>query len=168
MKKIKSLNIAILTVSDSRNETTDKSGNILKKKINNSVHKVFEKKICKDEKKEIESILKKWLKENKLNVIIATGGTGLTRRDITPEVFKKFFEKEIPGFGEMFRFLSYKKIKTSSLQSRACAGKSKGKYLFLIPGSPSACKDAWDEIIKFQLNSSYKPCNLVEILTKIK
>jgi len=168
MKKIKSLNIAILTVSDSRNETTDKSGNILKKKINNSVHKVFEKKICKDEKKEIESILKKWLKENKLNVIIATGGTGLTRRDITPEVFKKFFEKEIPGFGEMFRFLSYKKIKTSSLQSRACAGISKGKYLFLIPGSPSACSDAWDEIIKFQLNSSYKPCNLVEILTKIK
>ena len=164
MKKIKSLNIAILTVSDSRNETTDKSGNILKKKINNSVHKVFEKKICKDEKKEIESILKKWLKENKLNVIIATGGTGLTRRDIKPEVF----EKEIPGFGEMFRFLSYKKIKTSSLQSRACAGIAKGKYLFLIPGSPSACKDAWDEIIKFQLNSSYKPCNLVEILTKIK
>ena len=127
MKKIKSLNIAILTVSDSRIETTDKSGNILKKKINNSVHKVFEKKIFKDEKKEIESILKKWLKENKLNVIIATGGTGLTRRDITPEVFKKFFEKEIPGFGEMFRFLSYKKIKTSSLQSRACAGLSKGK-----------------------------------------
>jgi len=168
MKKIKSLNIAILTVSDSRNETTDKSGNVLKKKINNSVHEVFAKKICKDEKKEIETILKKWLKENKLNVIIATGGTGLTRRDITPEVFKKFFEKEIPGFGEMFRFLSYKKIKTSSLQSRACAGISKGKYLFLIPGSPSACKDAWDKIIKFQLNSSYKPCNLVEILTKIK
>ena len=168
MKKIKSLNIAILTISDSRNEKTDKSGIILEKKINNSVHKVFEKKICKDEKKEIELILKNWLKQDDLNIIIASGGTGLTRRDISPEVFKKFFEKEIPGFGEMFRFLSYKKIKTSSLQSRACAGISKGKYLFLLPGSPSACKDAWDQIIKHQLNSSFKPCNLVEILPKIK
>lgn len=168
MKKIKSLNIAILTVSDSRNETTDKSGNILKKKINNSVHKVFEKKICKDEKKEIELTLKHWLKQDDLNVIIASGGTGLTRRDISPEVFKKFFEKEIPGFGEMFRFLSYKKIKTSTLQTRACAGTSKGKYLFLLPGSPSACKDAWDQIIRHQLDSSFKPCNLVEILPKIK
>ena len=168
MKKIKSLNIAILTISDSRNEKTDKSGNILKKKINNSVHKIFEKKICKDEKKEIELTLKHWLKQDDLNVIIASGGTGLTRRDISPEVFKKFFEKEIPGFGEMFRFLSYKKIKTSSLQSRACAGTSKGKYLFLLPGSPSACKDAWDQIIRHQLDSSFKPCNLVEILPKIK
>ena len=168
MKKIKSLNIAILTISDSRNEKTDKSGIILEKRINNSVHKVFEKRICKDEKKEIELILKNWLKQVDLNIIIASGGTGLTRRDISPEVFKKFFEKEIPGFGEMFRFLSYKKIKTSTLQSRACAGISKGKYLFLLPGSPSACKDAWDQIIKHQLNSSFKPCNLVEILPKIK
>ena len=168
MKKIKSLNIAILTISDSRNEKTDKSGNILKKKINSSVHKVFEKKICKDEKKEIELTLKHWLKQDDLNVIIASGGTGLTRRDISPEVFKKFFEKEIPGFGEMFRFLSYKKIKTSTLQTRACAGTSKGKYLFLLPGSPSACKDAWDQIIRHQLDSSFKPCNLVEILPKIK
>ena len=132
------------------------------------MHKVFEKKICKDEKKEIELTLKHWLKQDDLNVIIASGGTGLTRRDISPEVFKKFFEKEIPGFGEMFRFLSYKKIKTSTLQSRACAGTSKGKYLFLLPGSPSACKDAWDQIIRHQLDSSFKPCNLVEILPKIK
>ena len=168
MKKIKSLNIAILTISDTRKEVTDKSGNILKQRIDNSIHKVFEKKICKDEKREIEFILKNWLKKEDVNVIIATGGTGLTRRDIGPEIFKKFFEKEIPGFGEMFRFLSYKKIKTSALQSRACAGISKGKYLFLLPGSPSACKDGWDQIIKFQLNSSYKPCNLVEILPKIK
>lgn len=168
MKKIKSLNIAILTISDTRKEVTDKSGNILKQRIDNSIHKVFEKKICKDEKREIEFILKNWLKKEDVNVIIATGGTGLTRRDIAPEIFKKFFEKEIPGFGEMFRFLSYKKIKTSALQSRACAGISKGKYLFLLPGSPSACKDGWDQIIKFQLNPSYKPCNLVEILPKIK
>ena len=101
-------------------------------------------------------------------MIIATGGTGLTKRDITPEVFKFFFEKDIPGFGEIFRILSYKKIKTSSLQSRACAGISNGKYLFSLPGSPSACNDAWDLIMKYQLDSSFKPCNLVEIIPKLK
>ena len=167
MKK-KKLNIAILTVSDTRNEKTDKSGELLKKKIQNSHHVLFEKKICKDKKKKIEKIINNWLKQNKLNVIIATGGTGLTKRDITPDIFKKIFEKDIPGFGEMFRTLSYKKIKTSSLQSRACAGISNGKILFSLPGSPSACKDAWDQIIKYQLDSSFKPCNLVEILPKIK
>ena len=116
----------------------------------------------------IKNILNIWLKKNNINVIIATGGTGLTKRDITPEVFKSFFEKEIPGFGEVFRMLSYKKIKTSTLQSRACAGISNGKYLFSLPGSPSACKDAWDEIIKYQLDSDFKPCNLVTIIPKLK
>ena len=116
----------------------------------------------------LKNILNIWLKKNNINVIIATGGTGLTKRDITPEVFKSFFEKEIPGFGEVFRMLSYKKIKTSTLQSRTCAGISNGKYLFSLPGSPSACKDAWDEIIKYQLDSAFKPCNLVEILPKLK
>ena len=168
MKKKQSLNIAILTVSDTRNEKSDKSGKVLNDKINKSNHKVIEKIICKDEKKEIERILKLWLKNNKLHVIIATGGTGLTKRDITPDIFKKFFKKEMPGFGEIFRMLSYKKIKTSTLQSRACAGISNGKYLFSLPGSPSACKDAWDQIIKYQLSSTYKPCNLVEILPKLK
>ena len=163
----KKLNIVVLTVSDSRNTKTDKSGEVLKSKILNSHHNLFEKKICKDNKIEIKNILNIWLKKNNINVIIATGGTGLTKRDITPEVFKSFFEKEIPGFGEVFRMLSYKKIKTSTLQSRACAGISNGKYLFSLPGSPSACKDAWDEIIKYQLDSSFKPCNLVEILTKL-
>ena len=128
----------------------------------------FEKKICKDKKIEIKNILNAWLKKKNINVIIATGGTGLTKRDITPEVFKSFFEKDIPGFGEIFRMLSYKKIKTSTIQSRACAGISNGKYLFSLPGSPSACKDAWDEIIKYQLDSDFKPCNLVEILPKLK
>ena len=163
----KKLNIAVLTVSDSRNSKTDKSGRLLEKKILNSHHNLFEKKICKDSKVEIKKILKSWLKKRNIDVIIATGGTGLTKRDITPEVFKSFFEKDIPGFGEIFRMLSYKKIKTSTIQSRSCAGISNGKYLFSLPGSPSACKDAWDEIIKYQLDSSFKPCNLVEILPKL-
>ena len=164
----KKLNIAVLTVSDSRNSKTDKSGKLLEKKILNSHHNLFEKKICKDSKIEIKKILKSWLKKRNIDVIIATGGTGLTKRDITPEVFKSFFEKDIPGFGEVFRMLSYKKIKTSTIQSRACAGISNGKYLFSLPGSPSACKDAWDEIIKYQLDSAFKPRNLVEILPKLK
>ena len=109
----KKLNIAVLTVSDSRNSKTDKSGKLLEKKILNSHHNLFEKKICKDNKIEIKKILKTWLKKRNIDVIIATGGTGLTKRDITPEVFKSFFEKDIPGFGEIFRMLSYKKIKTS-------------------------------------------------------
>jgi len=164
----KKLNIVVLTVSDSRNPKTDKSGEILKSKILDSHHNLFEKKICKDNKIEIKNILNVWLKKKNINVIIATGGTGLTKRDITPEVFKSFFEKDIPGFGEVFRMLSYKKIKTSTIQSRTCAGISNGKYLFSLPGSPSACKDAWDEIIKYQLDSTFKPCNLVEILPKLK
>ena len=164
----KKLNIAVLTVSDSRNSKTDKSGKLLEKKILNSHHNLFEKKICKDSKIEIKKILKSWLKKRNIDVIIATGGTGLTKRDITPEVFKSFFDKEIPGFGEIFRILSYKKIKTSTIQSRSCAGISNGKYLFSLPGSPSACKDAWDKIIKYQLDSSFKPCNLVTILPELQ
>ena len=144
----KKLNIAILTVSDTRNLKTDKSGKLLKDKVLNSQHNLFEKKICKDNKNEIKKILKTWLSNKNLNVIIATGGTGLTKKDITPEVFKSCFEKDIPGFGEIFRLISFKKIKTSTIQSRACAGVSNGKYLFSLHGSPSACKDAWDEIIK--------------------
>ena len=164
----KKLNIVILTVSDTRNPKTDKSGEVLKNKILDSHHNLFEKKICKDNKMEIKNILNVWLKKNNINVIIATGGTGLTKKDITPEVFKSFFDKDIPGFGEVFRMLSYKKIKTSTIQSRACAGISNGKYLFSLPGSPSACKDAWDNIIKYQLDSTFKPCNLVQILPKLK
>ena len=166
MKK-KKLNIALLTVSDTRNSKTDKSGELLKKKIMSSHHNLFEKKICKDSVIEIKKVINEWLKIKKINVIIATGGTGLTKRDVTPEAFKFFFEKDIPGFGEIFRMISYKKIKTSTIQSRTCAGISKGKFLFSLPGSPGACKDAWDEIIKYQLDSSFKPCNLVEILPKL-
>ena len=122
----------------------------------------------KDSVIEIKKVINGWLKIKKINVIIATGGTGLTKRDVTPEAFKFFFEKDIPGFGEIFRMISYKKIKTSTIQSRTCAGISKGKFLFSLPGSPGACKDAWDEIIKYQLDSSFKPCNLVTILPELQ
>ena len=161
------VNIALLTVTDTRTFENDKSGKILVEKIKEQNHKLIDRKIVKDEKKEIKKILLDWIKKDDLDVIITTGGTGLTKRDITPEVFKSFFEKDIPGFGEIFRMLSYKKIKTSTIQSRSCAGISNGKYLFSLPGSPSACKDAWDKIIKYQLDSSFKPCNLVEILPKL-
>ena len=162
------VNIALLTVTDTRTIDTDKSGAILVKKIKEQNHKLVDRKIVKDEKEKIKKVLSDWLKNSELDVIITTGGTGLTKKDITPEVFKFFFEKDIPGFGETFRMLSYKKIKTATIQSRACAGISNGKYLFSLPGSPSACKDAWDKIIKYQLDSSFKPCNLVEILPKLK
>mgnify|MGYP000956554116 CR=1 FL=1 len=162
------VNIALLTVTDTRTIDTDKSGAILIKKINEQKHKLIDRKLVKDEKNLIKKILTEWIKQDNIDVIITTGGTGLTGRDITPEAIKEISDKEIPGFGELFRMLSYKKIKTSSLQSRACAGISNGKYLFSLPGSPSACKDAWDQIIKFQLDSNYKPCNLVKILPKIK
>ena len=124
----------------------------------------MEKQMSDDQ---IKNILKTWLKKKNIDVIIATGGTGLTKRDITPEVFKSFFEKDIPGFGEIFRMLSYKKIKTSTLQSRACAGISNGKYLFSLPGSPSACKDAWDEILQYQLDIRHGPCNFIEIMPRL-
>ena len=164
----KKLNIAILTVSDTRNSKTDKSGELLKNKILNSHHNLFEKKICKDNKIEIKKILKDWLKKKNIDVIIATGGTGLTGRDITPEAIKEIADKEIPGFGELFRSLSYEKIKTSSLQSRSLAGVANSTFIFVLPGSPDACITAWEEIIQHQLNSDTKPCNLVMLIPRLK
>ena len=161
------VNIALLTVTDTRTFDNDKSGAILVDKIKEANHVLFDRKICKDNKNEIVLILKEWINKDDIDVVITTGGTGLTGRDITPEAIEEIADKHIPGFGEIFRMLSYKKIKTSTIQSRACAGISNGKYLFSLPGSPSACKDAWDKIIKYQLDSSFKPCNLVEILPKL-
>ena len=167
-KKFISLNISIAVVSDSRNEKTDKSGIILEKKIVNSGHKIHSKIFIKDDEKKIIKYLDQSVKDKKIDVIITTGGTGLTGRDSTPEAVKKIISKEIEGFGELFRMLSYKKIGTSSLQSRALAGIKNRKFIFAIPGSPSACKDAWDFILKFQLDSRFKPCNLVELLDRLQ
>ena len=163
-----SLNISIVIVSDSRNESSDKSGKVLVSRILDAGHKLIEKKIIRDEPKDIESFLTQSIRNRKCNVILLSGGTGLTGRDSTPEVVKRLLTKEIPGFGEIFRYISFKKIGTSSLQSRAIGGLAHSTFIFALPGSPSACKDAWDEILKFQLDSRTKPCNLVELLPRLK
>ena len=166
--KFISLNISIYVISDTRNERSDRSGKVLESHISKSGHKVMEKKFLKDEKILIEKELRKSIKDKAINVIILTGGTGLTGRDSTPEAVNQVIEKEIPGFGEIFRYISYKKIGTSSLQSRALGGLAKDKFIFALPGSPSACKDAWENILKYQLDSTVKPCNLVELIPRLQ
>jgi len=162
------LELAILTVSDTRTETDDKSGKLLHRLATKAGHKVVATAIVKDEKTAIGEVLTKWLATKNINVIIATGGTGFTARDITPDVFATFYEKEIIGFGELFRNLSYRKIGASTIQSRASGGVAKGKYLFCLPGSPSACSDAWNDILEPQLNIQTKPCNLASLMERLK
>ena len=162
------VNIALLTVTDTRTIDTDKSGAILVKKINEQNHKLIDRKIVKDEKEEIKKILSEWTKKDNIDVIITTGGTGLTGRDITPEALKEISDKEIPGFGELFRELSYKTVGTSAMQSRACAVLAKEKYIFALPGSSGGVTDAWDGILKYQLDINHKPCNFVELFPRLK
>ena len=162
------VNIALLTVTDTRTFENDKSGGILVKKIEEANHNLADRKICKDNKEDIKSILNEWLKEKDIDVIITTGGTGLTGRDITPEALNEIAEKHIPGFGEMFRYVSIKSVGTSSIQSRACAVLAKGKYVFALPGSSGGVTDAWDEILKYQLDINHKPCNFVELFPRLK
>ena len=162
------VNIALLTVTDTRTLKTDRSGNILSKKIKKAKHNLIDRKICKDSKKEIKTILKDWLKKKKVDIIITTGGTGLTGRDITPEALEDIADKHIPGFGEVFRFVSLKTVGTSSIQSRACAVLAKGKYIFALPGSSGGVTDAWDKILVHQLNINHKPCNFVELFPRLK
>ena len=166
-RKFLPVSIALLTVSDTRVFENDKSGNLLAKKIEQSGHILFDRKIVKDEVLDIQQISKKWIKNSNVEVIISTGGTGLTGRDISPEAFRELFDKEVEGFGELFRFLSFKKIGTSTIQSRALAGVSNGTYIFILPGSPSACIDAWSEILVHQLDYRHKPCNFVEIMPRL-
>ena len=162
------VNIALLTVTDTRTFDNDKSGTILVEKIKASNHKLLDRKICKDNKDEIVVILKDWLQNDKLDVIITTGGTGLTGRDITPEALNEIADKHIPGFGEVFRNISLKTVGTSAIQSRACAVLSNGKYVFALPGSSGGVIDAWDGILKHQLDINHKPCNFVELLPRLK
>tara|TARA_B100000029_G_scaffold504862_1_gene584515 strand:- start:313 stop:813 length:501 start_codon:yes stop_codon:yes gene_type:complete len=162
------VNIALLTVTDTRTIETDKSGAILVNKIKESNHNLIDRKIVKDEKNKIKKIILDWIKKDNLDVIITTGGTGLTGRDITPEAIKEITDKEIPGFGELFRELSYKTIGTSAMQSRACAALANGKYIFALPGSSGGVIDAWDKILKFQLDINHKPCNFVELFPRLK
>ena len=162
------VNIALLTVTDTRTLKTDKSGNILVKKINKAGHNLVEREICKDSKKDIKKILKIWTKNKKIDVIITTGGTGLTGRDITPEAIDEIADKKIPGFGEIFRYISLSTVGTSSIQSRACAVLANGKYVFALPGSSGGVTDAWDKILVHQLNIKHKPCNFVELFPRLK
>ena len=162
------VNIALLTVTDTRNFDNDKSGAILVSKIEMANHYLFDRKICKDNKDDILKILKDWISKKEIDVIITTGGTGLTGRDITPEAINEIADKHIPGFGEIFRNISLKTVGTSAIQSRACAALSNGKYIFALPGSSGGVTDAWDGILKYQLDINHKPCNFVELFPRLK
>jgi molybdenum cofactor biosynthesis protein B len=162
------VNIALLTVTDTRTLKTDKSGKILVEKISKAKHNLVGRKICIDSKKEIKKILKDWIKKKNIDVIITTGGTGLTGRDITPEALDDIADKHIPGFGEVFRTVSLQTVGTSSIQSRACAILANGKYIFALPGSSGGVTDAWDKILVHQLDINHKPCNFVELFPRLK
>ena len=161
------VNIALLTVSDTREEAQDRSGRTLAELATAAGHRVVARRILRDEKDEITAQLKVWIADPEIDVVIATGGTGVTGRDVTPEAFYSVYEKEIPGFGELFRWQSYEKIGTSTIQSRATAGVAGGTYLFALPGSPSACRDAWEGILVHQLDNRFRPCNFVELMPRL-
>ena len=162
------LHIAILTVSDTRTLADDKSGQTLQDRITAAGHTVVDRQIAKDDIAKIRRIVEAWSKRPDIDVIISTGGTGLTGRDVTIEAMRPLFEKEIEGFSTLFHMISFPKIGTSTVQSRATAGVMKGKYIFCLPGSPGACKDAWDEILKYQLDYRHPPCNFVEIMPRLE
>jgi len=160
--------IAVMTVSDSRTLDTDTSGQTLVDRIEATGHVVADRAIVKDDTDLIATRLRAWIDDADVDAVIATGGTGVTGRDVTPEAFQEVMDKEIPGFGELFRWISYQKIKTSTIQSRAMAVVAGGTYLFAVPGSTGACKDAWDEILVHQLDARHKPCNFVELMPRLK
>lgn len=162
------IRIAIMTVSDSRHSGDDESGKLLVDRLETAGHKLGDKSIVKDEVPEIVAQLRTWIDDSAIDAIISTGGTGLTGRDVTPEAFRSVFEKEIDGFSSVFHMVSFETVATSTMQSRACAGIAGGTLLFAVPGSPGACKDAWDGIFKFQLDSRHRPCNFVEILPRLE
>jgi molybdenum cofactor biosynthesis protein B len=166
--KFVSINIGLLTISDSRIENNDKSGNLLKERIEKFGHVVLKKTIIPDDIQQIKKTLTELSKNSSIDVIITTGGTGLTGRDSTPEVILALSDKIIDGFGELFRQLSYKKIGTSTIQSRAIAAIINHTYVFSLPGSPGACKDGWDDILQYQLDIRHKPCNFIEIMPRLK
>ena len=161
------VNIVVLTVSDTRTLKDDKSGNVLVDRINGAGHNIFDRDIVKDDVSDIVEKLKNYIRDKNIDVVISTGGTGVTGRDVTPEAFQNVYEKTIPGFGELFRVLSFDKIGTSTIQSRATAGVANGTYLFALPGSPGACRDAWDDILVHQLDYRFKPCNFVELMPRL-
>ena len=162
------VNIAVLTVSDTRTLADDRSGDALAERIGKAGHRVAARAIEKDDAGAIERYLRGWIADREIDVVITTGGTGITGRDVTPEAFDRVLEKRIEGFGELFRMLSYQKIGTSTMQSRALGGVAGGTYLFALPGSTGAVKDAWDDILVFQLDNRFRPCNLVELMPRLQ
>ena len=162
------LGIAVLTVSDSRNLAEDRSGQVLADRISAGGHHLADRKILPDERAEIAAQLKEWSKNPAIDVVISTGGTGLTGRDVTVEAHRDVYEKEIDAFGTIFTMISMQKIGTSAVQSRACGGVANGTYMFALPGSPGACKDGWDEILAPQLDYRHGPCNFVEIMPRLE
>ena len=159
--------IAIMTVSDTRDASTDKSGDTLAGRIADAGHVLAARKIVTDDADKIASQLRAWIDDPAVDAVITTGGTGLTGRDVTVEAMRPLFEKEIDGFSAIFHQISFAKVGTSTIQSRACAGVAKGTYLFALPGSPGAVKDGWDGILKYQLDIRHKPCNFVEIMPRL-
>lgn len=165
--EFKSVKIALLTVSDTRTLANDTSGNFLEDRVVSAGHHLANRVLLRDEADEIRAQVAKWLDARDIDVVITTGGTGLTGRDVTVEAVRPLFEKEIDGFSVIFHQISYKSVGLSTLQSRACAGLARGKFIFLLPGSRGAVKDAWDEIIRYEIDSRYRPCNLVEIMPRL-
>src|ERR1700733_7367397 len=159
--------IAVLTVSDTRDASSDTSGDILVERIENAGHALADRALVTDDQAKITARLRTWIDDSNVDVVISTGGTGLTGRDVTVEAFRSVFEKEIDGFSVIFHQISFEKVGTSTLQSRACAGVAGGTYLFALPGSPGAVKDGWDGILKWQLDIRHKPCNFVEIMPRL-
>lgn len=162
------VSIAVLTVSDTRDLASDRSGETLAERLTAAGHLLAVREICRDDAGTIEATLRRWIADPQVDCVITTGGTGITGRDVTPEAFARVLEKEIIGFGELFRMLSYRKIGTSTIQSRAIGGVAGGTYLFALPGSPGACRDAWDDILVTQLDSRHRPCNLVELMPRLQ
>lgn len=162
------ISIAVLTVSDSRDEQSDKSGRLLAERLTAAGHRLADKRIVPDDIYRIRAVVSGWIADPDVNAIITTGGTGVTGRDGTPEAVQPLLDKTIDGFGEMFRYLSHAQIKTSTLQSRALAGVANGTYVFCVPGSSGACATAWDELIEAQLDYRTRPCNLVELMPRLK
>ena len=161
------IGIAVMTVSDSRTEADDKSGDTLVERLTGAGHHLISRTIVHDDVDQIQAMTRIWISDPEIDCILTTGGTGVTGRDVTPEALMPVFDKEIEGFGEMFRWLSMEKIGTSALQSRALGGVAGGTYIFALPGSPSACRDAWDLILKWQLDIRHLPCNFVEIMPRL-
>ena len=167
-RPFRAVNIAVLTVSDTRGPDEDRSGRVLAERIEDAGHRVAARRIVRDERAEIVAVLQGWIADPEVDAVIATGGTGVTGRDVTPEAFHEVYEREIPGFGELFRQLSFELIGTSTMQSRATGGVAGGTYLFALPGSPGACKDGWDKILRHQLDNRWRPCNLVELMPRLQ